>query len=83
MVRQRRIEEQFTVRRRRVKGLTWAVDQISLEAKRNGLGPIDLELIPAGTTEKVAKLELSTVAPAIGNYELLARIEVLARRRGG
>ncbi len=60
-----------------VKGLNWAVDQISLEAKRNGLGPIDLELNPTGTTEQVAKLELSTVAPAIGNYELLARIDHL------
>lgn len=73
----RRISEEFTVRRRMVKGLTWAVDQISLEAKRNGLGPIDLELNPTGTTEQVAKLELSTVAPAIGNYELLARIDHL------
>lgn len=73
----RQISEQFTVRRRRVRGLSEAVAQLSAQAKKCALGSIELEMDEARSSEQSAWVILSTVVPALGDYELMARIDHL------
>lgn len=72
-----RIAEHFTVREQRVRGLSEAVERLSQEARTRGLGPIRLDLADHGSGDSSVAIALSTMAPAIGKYDLLARIDHL------
>lgn len=67
--------ESYQVDPDRVRGLQEAIAQLSVGAKRHGLGPIETKVLEVG--ERSAGLELSTPTPALGEYRPLARIEHL------
>ena len=82
MARENHIREGFTVRRSRLKGLGQAIAQLSDQAEKKALGPINLDADdPTWMGESTAHVVLSTVVPAIGDYDLLARIDHLKNDR--
>ncbi|MBN8868239.1 MAG: hypothetical protein J0H98_11850 [Solirubrobacterales bacterium] len=81
MERARRISEQYSIRRRRVRGLAQAISQLSIEAEKRALGPIDFEYDNDLNNDGRAKVRLWSVAPAIGGFDLLARIDHLENGR--
>lgn len=66
------VSERFEVDPGKFKALREAVNQLSEKARRRGLGEITLDQL--ATTSRAVKVQLATPTPALGDYELVAKI---------
>lgn len=66
------VVEQYRVDPRQLMAVVEAVNQIAGKAEKNGLGRI--EFTRAGHVGEVPLVEISTPTPAIGSFELIAKI---------
>lgn len=69
------VTERFEVDPSRLRAAREAIDQLSSRADSRGLGPITWDRV--SSTDRAVTVQLATPTPAIGNYELVAKISHL------